>query len=342
MKLFFRYALQLYLLLHMLHGQAQDPHVSQFMETPLLRNPALAGIFTGNSRVQGLYRNQWRATGIPFRTAILGGEYKMPVGKSDDFLTIGANFLYDETGASLLRQTQAMPVVNFHKSLNANRNSYLSLGVMFGVGTWNLNTRNMSFDNQFIGGTFDPSAPTGERSAVVGRTFADMAIGLSYNGELGGFGNYFMGASYWHFTHKKVNPNDPADFMDPKLQLNGGIKASLSEIVQIHVEGNYFQQGSQSETMIGGLLYHPLGNDGNLPGYAMTVGAGAMYRLGDAIIPTGKLIYGPYELAFSYDINNSPLRTASQSRGGFEVSLTFKGQPGPNAAILLRQRCPSF
>jgi type IX secretion system PorP/SprF family membrane protein len=292
--------------------------------------------------VQGLYRNQWRATGTSFRTAILGAEYKLPVGKGNDFLTVGASFLYDETGANLLRQTQAMPALNFHKSLHAEKNSFLSLGVMFGVGTWNLNTRNMSFDNQFIGGVFDPTAPTGERSAVVGRTFADMAIGLSYNGELGEVGNYFLGASYWHFTHQKVNPNDPAAFMAPKLQFNGGVKAALGEMVRIHVEANYFQQGTQTETLVGGLLYHPLGNGGNAPGESMSVGAGAMYRLGDALIPTGKLLYGPYELGFSYDINNSPLRTASQSRGGFEVSLTFKGQPNPNAEILQRQRCPSY
>jgi hypothetical protein len=31
---------------------AQDIHFSQFFEAPLLRNPSLAGIFTGDIRVQ--------------------------------------------------------------------------------------------------------------------------------------------------------------------------------------------------------------------------------------------------------------------------------------------------
>jgi hypothetical protein len=38
---------------------AQDLHFSQFFETPLLCNPALAGIFTGDYRIQGVYRDQW-------------------------------------------------------------------------------------------------------------------------------------------------------------------------------------------------------------------------------------------------------------------------------------------
>src|SRR5450432_3924194 len=40
---------------------SQDLHFSQFFEAPLLRNPALAGIFTGDYRIQGVYRDQWNS-----------------------------------------------------------------------------------------------------------------------------------------------------------------------------------------------------------------------------------------------------------------------------------------
>ena len=39
----------------------QDINFSQFYELPLLRNPALAGIFNGNVRFTGAYRNQWES-----------------------------------------------------------------------------------------------------------------------------------------------------------------------------------------------------------------------------------------------------------------------------------------
>jgi hypothetical protein len=37
----------------------QDIHFSQIFETPFLRNPALAGLFNGDIRVQTVYRSQW-------------------------------------------------------------------------------------------------------------------------------------------------------------------------------------------------------------------------------------------------------------------------------------------
>lgn len=36
---------------------AQDIHFSQFFEAPLWRNPSSAGIFTGDVRVQVVYRD---------------------------------------------------------------------------------------------------------------------------------------------------------------------------------------------------------------------------------------------------------------------------------------------
>jgi len=67
-------------------SNAQDIHFSQFFETPLLRNPALAGIFTGDVRVQGVFRDQWNSVTNAYKTASLNGEYKMPIGRADDFV----------------------------------------------------------------------------------------------------------------------------------------------------------------------------------------------------------------------------------------------------------------
>src|SRR5215210_6189358 len=69
--------------------KAQDIHFSQFFEAPLLRNPSLAGIFTGDVRVQGVYRDQWNSFTNAYRSGSFNVEYKMPVGKEDDFITTG-------------------------------------------------------------------------------------------------------------------------------------------------------------------------------------------------------------------------------------------------------------
>src|SRR5207249_8736369 len=77
---------------------AQDIHFSQFFETPLLRNPSLAGIFTGDLRVQAVYRDQWNSVTNAYKTASLNGEYKRHIGKSEDYITMALQMLYDRAG----------------------------------------------------------------------------------------------------------------------------------------------------------------------------------------------------------------------------------------------------
>ena len=109
---------------------AQDIHFSQFFEAPLLRNPSLAGIFTGDVRVQAVYRDQWNSVTTAYKTASLNGEYKLPVGKSDDFLTVGLQMLYDRAGTVSWVSAHLLPALNYHKSLGTEKNRYLSLGFM--------------------------------------------------------------------------------------------------------------------------------------------------------------------------------------------------------------------
>src|SRR5205814_6882082 len=95
--------------LHIENAKAQDIHFSQFFEAPLLRNPSLAGIFTGDIRVQGVYRDQWNSFTNGYRTGSFNAEYKMPVGRSNDFLTTGLQLLYDKAGTVGLTTTQLLP-----------------------------------------------------------------------------------------------------------------------------------------------------------------------------------------------------------------------------------------
>ena len=104
------------MLLALLFGStacAQDIHFSQFFETPLLRNPSLAGIYTGDVRVQAVYRSQWNSVTDAYKTGSLNGEYKMPVGKGNDFVTMGMQFLQDRAGAVSWVSTHVLPALNY-------------------------------------------------------------------------------------------------------------------------------------------------------------------------------------------------------------------------------------
>src|ERR1700748_2037569 len=107
---------------------AQDIHFSQSFEAPLLRNPSLAGIFDGDVRVQGVYRNQWNSITNAYNSGSLNAEYKMPVGATNDFLTAGIQILYDKAGTAGLTTSHFLPAINYHKALSSEKRMYLSVG----------------------------------------------------------------------------------------------------------------------------------------------------------------------------------------------------------------------
>src|SRR5882762_614394 len=120
----------IFLLLAGTQACSQDVHFSQFFETPLLRNPSLAGIFTGDYRVQGVYRNQWSRVTDGYRTGSFNGEYKTKTGAGNNYFTVGLQVLSDNSGTAGLATTEVLPAFNYHKSLSDERNSYLSIGFM--------------------------------------------------------------------------------------------------------------------------------------------------------------------------------------------------------------------
>ncbi len=66
--------------------------------------------------------------------------------------------------------------------------------------------------------------------------------------------------------------------------------------------------------------------------------AGSWIRLGDALIPYVGLEYSSFRFGLTYDINISDLKTASQSRGGVEISLIYVAKPAGTKGL----PCPKF
>lgn len=324
-------------------AQAQDIHLSQFYETPLLRNPALAGIFTGDFRIEAVYRNQWNSITIPYQTGALSGEAKFPIGKQNDFITGGLQLTYDVAGASHFQTTQVLPVINYHKSLSDVRNMYLSVGFMGGFTQRQFNPAKLTFDNQYNNGDFDPTAPSGENFAKYKYVYPDMATGISFSSTFGENVNWFVGVAYYHFNHPKLSFfNDKTIELSPKWEYNAGVSAPLGEYGKLIVEYNQLKQGTYSEVMAGALLGYGIQLQQGAQEYMNMIYGGFFVRWDDAVIPVIKLEMEKYEVGFSYDINVSKLSKASQGFGGFEISLSYKGFfNGPGSSIN-KLRCPRF
>ena len=337
------YIIPLSLMLFCCHTtMAQDIHVSQFYETPLLRNPALAGIFTGDVRVQVLHRNQWSWTGAPFKTTALSGEYKFPIGRSEDFMTIGLQGYYDLAGTSRLRTTQIMPALNYHKSLSSERDEYLSAGFMVGMVQRQFDAHNLTFDYQYVNGSFNSGNPTGEDFGAYNRSFMDVAAGISYNNELGESGNYYLGVSMAHVNKPTESFKQERIVLPNKLQLQAGVNTSLDELFSLRTEVNYTSQGGFNEFMLGALVTYEPAEAVEMNSLAsMAISGGLMARMNDALIPVVKLRYQQVELGISYDVNLSSLKTVSQRKGGFELSFAWRAFTRA-AEEAGRVRCPRF
>lgn len=320
---------------------AQDIHFSQISEIDLLKNPALAGIFTGDIRVQAVYRNQWSSVSAPFQTSLLDGAYKFPVGNGNDFITIGGIISYDKAGSAALTTTQVKPVLNFHKSLSSERNMYLSAGFSAGIVQRSVDRSKMITDGDWNGNGYDPIYSGGELSNG-NLMYFDGNAGLSFNMQVGENtdNNIFAGASYHHFNRSaRISFYDaPEVKLIPMWVFSAGVRLNVNSSAFVTFYGDYLNQGPSSE-VVGGLMYSLKLDDETDPKYIFS--AGGFIRWEDALVPMVKLEVMPISIGLSYDVNVSRLRAASQSRGGFELSLSYQKfldrSDSKNAL-----RCPKF
>lgn len=322
---------------------AQDIHFSQFFEAPLVRNPSLAGIFTGDVRVQAVYRNQWNSVTTPYQTNSLNAEYKMPVGNGENFMTLGMQMLYDKAGDINWQRLHVLPAVNFHKSLSAEKSSYLSIGFMGGLVQNRFDRSKMKTNNQFDGSGWNPGLPDGESFTKNGYSFFDGSVGMTYNTSLGADdeNTMFLGVAYHHFNRPKNSfYRNPDVELNRKWVVSGGLKLGVTDYTYFTLQADYSAQGGFRET-IGGALYSiKMGDSPDNPAY--TIHGGAFLRWKDALIPVVKLDYNPFSFALSYDINLSQLKPASRGRGGFELSLSYIGFMDRDNTSRNKMLCPHF
>jgi type IX secretion system PorP/SprF family membrane protein len=321
---------------------AQDFTFSQFYETPLLRNPGLAGIFNGDIRVSAAHRSQWGSVTVPFKTTAVSVEEKFPVGNGNDLLTIAVHMSSDMAGDVKLKRTLILPALNYHKSLSEDKDTYLSLAFMGGMASNQFDPTLMRLADQFQNGSFNSTNATRQKVDRAGYNYWDASTGLSFSSSIGD-AKYYVGTALYHFTKPKVAFNFSNDdvHLDERYIVNAGFNMPVSEANKINVFADYIRQGG-SRQLLGGLMFgHDIAEyyeDDN----AVTVYAGAFIRVKDALIPMVKLDKKHVSLGLSYDVNISKLKVASNWRGGFELTASYKGFLRTTSSTLDKVRCIRF
>ncbi len=328
--------------------KAQDVHFSQFWETPVLRNPALVGIFTGDYRVSALYRTQWQSVGAPFTTALLHAELRRPVrvnGNTSDFLSFGLAAYADVAGSVSLKTTAVYPAITYNKRLESAHGSYLSAGFTGGYLVRSYDASKMTFDNQWVGGAYNAGAPTNENLVNPKLQTFDLGAGLAYSSTFGAedVNSYFLGLGAYHLTQPKqsFNGNDPSLNLKMRWTANAGLALQLGENYRLEAHANVSKQGAATEVVAGGLINwqrQPTGREEPL----FSIGGGVFYRYNDALLPTVRVVYKTLSFTGTYDVTVSSLQAATRLRGAYEISVVHAGLFHNAMQDRGSTQCPTF
>lgn len=342
MKRIVQTALLLIAFLGVRTAYAQDYTFSQFYEQPLLRNPALAGLFTGDLRVSMSYRDQWGSVTVPFRTGSLNIEHKIPVGSAHDLITIASQMSMDAAGDIRLKRTQILPSLSFHKSLSADNDTYLTAAFQGGPVNSQFDATQLKMGDQFRGGSFDPSNPTAQPITSNKYSYWDVNAGLSFNSSLKNKTNFYIAVGMSHITTPTIRSvtGDVPGFLRPKIILNAGVNAPSGERGHITAFTDFMVQNGNRQ-LLSGLMYgiNVVEYDNGDPDIFYV---GAFMRWGDALIPVVKMGFNHISVGLSYDINISKLKVVSNWRGGLELSIVYRDFLKIRNSTLDKLRCTKF
>lgn len=306
---------------------AQDFQLSQYDAPPMFLNPAMTGMFDGHYRVHAHYRTQWAAVASkPFTTT--GISFDMPVKK----FGIGAQVMNFRAGAGRYNVTSALLSFGYDLVFDKDNNHHLALGLQAGMLQKSINVSSLTFGNQYNsinGGMFDASASSGENFSNSSFAMEDINAGfLYYYAKAGSRLNPFIGYSAAHLTQPAESFFGASNKLPSRSYLHGGVKINVNEKLQLLPKFLYMTQKNAKSTTATLLIHYFLKDSETYLIFGPTI------RTNDAAILELGLKKGNYLARVSYDVNTSGLKTASASRGGFEISLTYtarRNKPNPLA-----------
>lgn len=321
-------------LLSTLATQAQDIHFSQFYMSPLNLNPALTGVMNCNHRITANYRNQWSSVlkQNAYNTYSVSYDQKVPVGRYDYF-GVGGTLWGDKAGTSEFATLQARLSGSYARKMGGYRRKahYLSLGADLGVSQRSINSNNLQWPSQHNGnGGFDPNLPP-EMLPDNNFMFVDLSAGALWFSVFDEYNNFYFGGAFSHLN--RANQSFDRDLDVPlygKFTVHAGGEFLIAKKTALVPGVVTFFQGPSFQVNGGTSFKFYLGNSRRYQ-QAFQLGAWARVsnrlesgKLMDALILSTRFDYENFSLGFSYDVNTSDLRAASNGNGAFEFSLIYK------------------
>lgn len=315
---------------------AQDPHFSQFFASPLTLNPAFTGKFDGDLRVTGNYRNQWPTINRAFTTSTVSVDFPILRNHISPTDTWGLGFMgyTDQSANSALKFNYLTVSTAFHKGLDEDGFQQIGAGFQGTYTNMMLDVSKLTFEDQLTPFGFTGNTSENFSNTTLKNSYLDLNAGILYTGSTTDKNNFYAGVSVYHITRPKQSFTGTFYLLNPRTTFHAGGYFPAGDVGTIHLSALHSIQAGASETVIGGAIQLPV-SEGEKPA---SVYFGTWLRLNDALIPYLGLEFSDFRLGATYDVNTSSLKSASQSRGGIEISLIYtRKQPGSRNIP-----CPKF
>jgi len=325
------------LILFAFSAHAQDIHFSQFLNAPMNLNPGLTGQFDGDYRLVANHRTQWRSVTVPYSTTGGSIDARQPLEIKN--LGAGISMFNDKAGDSKLNTLQFNVAADYLWHVSRDSLHSISFGVQTGITHRSIKYEDLSFDQQYANGIYNPANATGEAFQRESRTYLNLNIGMAYFWKIENRKQIMAGLAIHNMNSPKQSfYNDPEIKLDWRWTFHASADWYLSEKIDVIPAVLVMSQGPHKQFTLGAMGRYRLRD---FPGVYRALYAGWFGRTRDAGFVNVGLEYDNWNVGVSYDINFSQLNVASNYRGGFEISAVYIFRKY-NPRRIIHKICPDF
>jgi len=285
----------------------------------------MTGMFNGEHRVHGHYRNQWSSVVSPFSTTAFS--YDTHLKK----FNVGGIVLNDRAGTGDFNVLNLVGSIGYDYTLDKNTKKahHVAGGVQAGIIHKSVNMSKLIFPSQYTAtnsNPFDSGIPNGEFFSNTSFILPELSVGLMYylandRAKV----NPFIGTSVFHILSPTETFYKNDNRLPRRFVTHLGAKINVTSNFQITPKLLIMQEGNANERTLTLASAYYLKDADAWVFFAPSYRSFKFKEFGtnDAFVTTVGLKYGQFTYGFSYDFNISNLSSISKGKGGFELAITY-------------------
>jgi type IX secretion system PorP/SprF family membrane protein len=316
--------------------RAQDPHFSQYNETPVYINPALSGV-AYDMRVVMNYKSQWKSVAVPYKSYGASAEFAIKHKKLNkkSYFTTGLMAYQDVSGDANFTSLHLAGLIGV--VIKSGKYSKISGGVMGAFDQRTMNGAKLTWDSQYNGYRYDASLP-GESIPQTHFIYGDFGAGFNYHYAKSE--RYISAADGHRFDIgvSAYNVNVPfysfygntGEQLAMRFIHHANFVIAIPQARASIIPSYIIMKQGPSMEVDAGLMVRYIISDASV--HSTTVkpvafSIGGFYRFKDAFIPQALLEYDKYAIGLSYDLNLSTLTPYTKTKGGLEIAIRYNWNP---------------